>query len=53
MAPYATQARAFLDAVAEGRGPEPGFGDAVTAHRAADALYRSAAGEGVAVPLGS
>jgi UDP-N-acetyl-2-amino-2-deoxyglucuronate dehydrogenase len=53
VAPYATQARAFLDAVAEGQEPEPGFGVAVTAHRAADALYRSAAGEGVAVPLGS
>jgi len=50
---YAPQSRAFLDALAEGRAPEPGFGVAVEAHRVADAVYRSAGAEGApVVPVG-
>jgi len=40
---YAPQARAFLDAVAEGRAPTPSLDVAVAAHRLADAVYASAA----------
>jgi myo-inositol 2-dehydrogenase / D-chiro-inositol 1-dehydrogenase len=51
LAPYATADRAFLDAVAGGDRPEPGFGTAVTAHVVADAAYRSAASGGVPVQV--
>ena len=41
----------FLSAVAQGREPEPGFGDAVAVHAHIDAIYRAAAcGGWVAVP---
>jgi predicted dehydrogenase len=40
---YAPQARSFLDALAAGTTPAPGFEVAVAAHRLADAVYRSAA----------
>jgi UDP-N-acetyl-2-amino-2-deoxyglucuronate dehydrogenase len=40
---YAPQARSFLEAVAEGAVPAPGFEVGVAAHRLADAVYRSAA----------
>src|SRR4051794_8228362 len=40
---YAPQALAFLEAVAGGARPSPGFDVAVAAHRLADAVYRSAA----------
>lgn len=43
IAPYAAADRAFLDAVAAGRAPNPGFEVALSAHRVADAAYRSAA----------
>ena len=43
---YAPQARAFLDALAEGRTPDPSLDEAVAAHRLADAVYRSAASGG-------
>jgi predicted dehydrogenase len=39
---YAEPNRAFLDAIAAGRAPDPGFGEALRAHRLADAVYRSA-----------
>jgi predicted dehydrogenase len=48
---YVPQARAFLEALADGRSPEPGLEVAVAAHRAADAAYRSAAEGGAPVPL--
>jgi predicted dehydrogenase len=47
LAPYAAADREFLDAVAGGRAPEPGFEVALAAHRVADAAYRSAALGGV------
>lgn len=43
LAPYAAADRSFLDAVAAGTAPDPGFDVAVAAHRVADAAYRSAA----------
>lgn len=43
LAPYAAADRSFLEAVAAGRAPDPGFEVAVAAHRVADAAYRSAA----------
>jgi predicted dehydrogenase len=43
---YAPPTRGFLDAVADGRAPEPGLDVAVAAHRLADAVYRSAAAGG-------
>jgi predicted dehydrogenase len=46
---YAEADLAFLAAVAEGRPPEPGLGEAVVAHRLADAVYRSAAAGGAPV----
>ena len=51
VAAYAPQSRAFLDALAEGRFPDPGLGVAVRAHRVADAVYRSAGEGGAAVAL--
>ena len=47
LAPYAAADLDFLDAVASGRAPEPGFEVALAAHRVADAAYRSAALGGV------
>jgi predicted dehydrogenase len=47
LAPYAAADLDFLAAVAAGRSPEPGFEVALTAHRVADAAYRSAALGGV------
>lgn len=43
LAPYVVADRDFLDAVATGREPSPGFDVALAAHRVADAAYRSAA----------
>jgi predicted dehydrogenase len=43
LAPYAAADLDFLDAVATGRAPAPGFEVALAAHRVADAAYRSAA----------
>ena len=47
LAPYVVADRDFLEAVAAGRPPAPGFAVAVAAHLAADAAYRSAALGGV------
>ena len=44
---YAPANRAFLDAVASGTPAGPDLGVAVAAHRVADAIYRSAAEDGV------
>jgi predicted dehydrogenase len=46
---YAEADRAFLDAVAGGRRPEPSFDEALVAHRLVDAVYRSAAAGGLVV----
>jgi predicted dehydrogenase len=46
---YAPQARSFLDALAAGTTPAPGFEVAVAAHRLCDAVYRSAALDGAPV----
>jgi predicted dehydrogenase len=46
---YAAANLSFLEAVAAGVAPAPGFGEAVVAHRLADAVYRSAAGGGAPV----
>ena len=43
---YAPQTRGFLDALADGRSPEPGLDVALAAHRLADTVYRSAAAGG-------
>ena len=43
LAPYVVADRDFLEAVAAGRPPSPGFEVALSAHRVADAAYRSAA----------
>ena len=43
---------AFLNALAEGRTPEPGLATAVEAHAVADACYRSAAAGGAPVEVG-
>jgi predicted dehydrogenase len=43
IAPYAAADRAFLEAVASGERPDPGFEVALAAHRVAEAAYRSAA----------
>jgi predicted dehydrogenase len=48
---YAPANRAFLDALAAGRPPAPGFEVAVEAHRLADAVYRSATSGGHPVDL--
>ncbi len=44
---YCQADREFLDDVAAGRAPGPGFAEAVVAHRLVDAAYRSAAAGGV------
>ncbi len=49
---YVEADRAFLDAVAAGRRPEPSFAEAVVAHRLVDATYRSAAAGGAPVRVG-
>ena len=46
---YCPEDRAFLDAVAAGAVPEPGFDEALAAHELVDAAYRSAAAGGAAV----
>jgi len=48
---YVEADRAFLDAVAAGRPPDPGLDVAVEAHRLVDAAYRSAASGGAPVSL--
>jgi myo-inositol 2-dehydrogenase / D-chiro-inositol 1-dehydrogenase len=48
---YVEADRAFVDAVAEGRTPEPGLDEALVAHRLVDAAYRSAAAGGVPTDL--
>jgi predicted dehydrogenase len=42
VAPYVEEDRAFVDAVIEGRDPEPGLHQALVAHRLVEAAYRSA-----------
>ena len=51
LAPYAVADRAFLDSVASGKPGWPAFDAAVTAHRVADACYRSAASGGRVTPV--
>ena len=51
IAAYVEEDRAFLDAVAAGRPPSPGFEEAVAAHRIVDAMYRSAQAGAVPVTL--
>ena len=48
---YARAARDFLDAVATGRPPFPGFDVALDSHRVADAAYRSSASGGIPVAV--
>jgi UDP-N-acetyl-2-amino-2-deoxyglucuronate dehydrogenase len=48
---YVEADRAFLDAVAAGRAPEPSFDEAVVAHRLVDAAYRSARAGGTPVTM--
>lgn len=48
---YAVANRSFVEAVAAGRAPAPGFAEAVAAHRLVDALYRSAAAGGAPVAV--
>ena len=48
---YVEADRAFLDAVTDGRSPDPGFAVGVAAHRLVDAAYRSAAAGGVPMAL--
>ncbi|HUY21452.1 MAG TPA: Gfo/Idh/MocA family oxidoreductase [Acidimicrobiales bacterium] len=50
---YCEADRAFVDAVAAGRPPDPGLDEAVVAHGLVDAAYRSAAAGGVPVVPGS
>ena len=50
---YVEADRAFLDAVAAGRPPEPGLDVALEAHRLVDAAYRSAAQGGVPIGVSS
>jgi predicted dehydrogenase len=40
-----------VDAVVDGRSPEPGLEEALTAHRLVDAAYRSAAQGGTPITL--
>jgi UDP-N-acetylglucosamine 3-dehydrogenase len=47
--PYVEENRAYLDAVVEGRAPEPGLDEALAAHRIVDAWYRSAAAAGASI----
>jgi len=51
LAPYATQAKVFLDAVAAGVAPFPDAATALAAHRVVDAAYRSARGGGIPLVL--
>ena len=52
VAHYAEANRAFLDAIATGRAPDPGLEEGLVAHRLADAVYRSARqGRPVAIAL--
>jgi predicted dehydrogenase len=51
LAPYAAAARSFLDALTSGRGPQPGFEVARTAHRVVEGAYRSAAEGGRPVEI--
>jgi predicted dehydrogenase len=51
LAAYAAADRSFLEAIAAGRRPAPGFDVAVAAHLVADAAYRSAAAGGVPTPV--
>jgi predicted dehydrogenase len=51
LAPYAAADRALLGALAGGTSPDPGFEVALTAHRVADAAYRSAALGGLPTPV--
>jgi predicted dehydrogenase len=48
---YVEADRSFVNALAEGRPPEPSLGEALVAHRLVDAAYRSAGGGGVPVEL--
>jgi len=48
---YVEADRAFLDAVSSGGAPQPGFAEAVVAHRLVDAAYRSSAAGGTPVAL--
>jgi predicted dehydrogenase len=48
---YVEADRAFADAVAAGRPPEPSLAEALVAHRLVDASYRSAAAAGAPVVL--
>ena len=48
---YIEEDRAFLDALAAGRPPEPSFEEALAAHDIVDAMYRSAADGGAPVVL--
>ena len=48
---YVEPDRAFVEAVTEGRPPEPGLDVALGAHRLVDAAYRSAAAGGAPVDL--
>ena len=50
---YAEADRAFLDAVAAGRPPEPGLDVALEAHRLIEAAYRSAALGGAPIEVSS
>ena len=50
---YVEADRSFADAVNAGRPPEPGLDVALEAHRLVDAAYRSAAGGGVPISVGS
>ncbi len=49
---YVEADRGFVDAVTEGRAPEPGLEVALVAHRLVDCAYRSAASGGTPVNLG-
>jgi predicted dehydrogenase len=48
---YVEADRSFVDAVTEGRAPEPGLEEALAAHRLVDAAYRSAANGGRPIDL--
>jgi predicted dehydrogenase len=51
IASYVEADRAFVDAVVEGRPPDPGLAEGVVAHRLVDAAYASAAMGGVLASL--
>jgi len=50
---YVEEDREFVDAVAEGRSPQPDLNEGVVAHRLVDAAYRSAVDGGVPIATGS